>query len=536
MTPNTAGVNRVKEISMLRRGFVFLTLVVSLAFVSCEQPANGDPATGVVNAQTPSITGQPQGGTWDVSEDDEFTLTVTANSPDSGTLAYQWYSNTTNAAIGGTPIGTDNAALTLQKTDYPYNQDYYFYVVVTNTISDNGDGGNKTATATSNAAKVTVTGNLVNAQPPSITTQPQDGTWDVTTADTFSLTITASSPDSEIPLGYQWYSNSSASNSGGTAMPGETNAGLTLAKANYTGDGPRYFYVVVTNTINDNNDGGQKTATAASNAVTVTVTGNGVAAVNAQQPVINTQPQGRTWDVFAVDTLNLTVGASVTDGGTLSYQWYATIGPAVLSRNNPVTPGGTDATLSLNRENYTTDGASSYFFVDVKNTNTNVTGNQTTTAASAIVTVAITGNVEFTYVTTPLPQDLIGEWIKQETITISANEFSSQVPGWSDYDYGGTIAGHRSNGDGAGYITIQYTQHHNTGAIGKYYVIHYKELTSASMKYSAAFKTSDPGFANEGGGGKATQEEAERMYTLTGGYYTSTFDDNAYTLVVKAGA
>ena len=398
------------------RGFALLALVVSLAFVSCEQPANGDPAPGVVNAQTPSITGQPQSGTWDVTTADTFPLTVTANSPDSGTLVYQWYSNTTNATIGGTPIGTDNAALTLQKADYLYNEDYYFYVVVTNTITDNGDGGQKTATAVSSAAIVTVEGN----------------------------------------------------------------------------------------------------------------------ALNARQPVIATQPQGRTWDVFAANTLNLTVGASVTDGGTLSYQWYTTIGPAVLSRNNPVTPGGTNATLSLNRENYTTDGASSYFFVDVTSTNTNVNGIQTATTTSSIVTVAITGNVEFTYVTTPLPQELIGKWIAQETITISATEFSSQVPGWSDYDYSGTIVGHRSNGD-AGYITIQYTQHYNTGAVGKYYVIHYKELTSTTMKYSAALKTSDPDFANGGGGGKPTQEEAEKTYTVTGGYYTSTFDDNAYTFVAKVG-
>jgi hypothetical protein len=250
-------------------------------------------------------------------------------------------------------------------------------------------------------------------------------------------------------------------------------------------------------------------------------------AVNAQQPVIAAQPQGRTWNVFAADTLNLTVGASVTDGGILSYQWYVTIGPAVISRNNPVTTNGTGATLSLNRENYTTDDARLYFFVDVTNTNTNVTGNQTAAAASSIATVAITGNGEFAYTTAPIPPDLTGQWIKSETITISDAEFSSQIPGWSDYDYKGTIAGHRSNGNGAGYITIQYTQHWDASAAGKYYVIHYKELTSVSMKYSGAFSASDPGFAGGGGGGKATPEEAEKTYTVTGGY----FDE--YTLVTK---
>ena len=400
---------------MLRRGLVFLAFVFSLAFVSCEQPANNDPADGVINAQTPNITGQPQSGTWDVTTADTFSLTITASVTDGGTLSYQWYFNLTDAAADG------------------------------------------------------------------------------------------------------------------TAMPGATNAALTLAKANYTGDGPWYFYVVVTNTINDNGDGGNKTASVTST-VTVMVTGNGVAAVNAQQPVITAHPAANTaWNVFAADTVNLTVGASVVDGGILSYQWYATLSPAIITFNNPVTTGGTSATLSLNRENYTTDGARSYFFVQIKNTNTNVDGIPSATVNSSVATVTVTGNGELAYTTSDLPSNLIGTWIKQETITISAIEFTSQIPGWSSYDYKGTIVAHRSNGD-TGYITIQYTQHYNTNAVGKYYVIHYKDLESTRMNYSAAYLLSDPGFANNGGGGKATQDEAEKTYTVTGGYFDG---NNAYTLVLK---
>ena len=392
---------------MLRRGFVFLTLVFCLAFVSCEQPVT---ASNSVNARRPSITGQPTGGTWNINEDNEFSLTVTAASPDSGILGYRWFSNSSASATGGTVIsGATNATLTLQKADYLYNQDYYFYVVITNTIPDNGDRGQKTATAASSAVTVTVEGNLVNAQIPNIATQPAANT---------------------------------------------------------------------------------------------------------------------TWNVFAEETLNLTVAASVTDGGTLSYQWYATLSPAIITFNNPVTTGGTSATLSLNRENYTTDGARSYFFVQIKNTNTNVDGIPSATVNSSVATVTVTGNGELAYTTSDLPSNLIGTWIKQETITISAIEFTSQIPGWSSYDYKGTIVAHRSNGD-TGYITIQYTQHYNTNAVGKYYVIHYKDLESTRMNYSAAYLLSDPGFANNGGGGKATQDEAEKTYTVTGGYFAE------YTPVTK---
>ena len=135
---------------------VFAGLVAVLLAVSCDQPTNsgGDP----LNAQQPSITAQPQSGTWNVEDDNEFTLTVTASVTDGGTLAYQWYKNTTNATTGGETIGTDDSTITLAKTDYTGNGAYYFYVVVTNTITDNGDGGTKTATATSNAATVTVSG------------------------------------------------------------------------------------------------------------------------------------------------------------------------------------------------------------------------------------------------------------------------------------------------------------------------------------------------------------------------------------------
>jgi len=125
-------------------------LLTGLLLVSCDQPTGG-----VVNAQAPSITGQPTGGTWDVEEDDEFTLTVTASSPDGGKLSYQWYKNTSNTSTGGTTVGEDNKTLTLDSEDYEAGETCYFYVVVTNTNS--AATGNKTATVTSSVATVTVT-------------------------------------------------------------------------------------------------------------------------------------------------------------------------------------------------------------------------------------------------------------------------------------------------------------------------------------------------------------------------------------------
>jgi hypothetical protein len=134
-----------------------LALGAGLAFVSCDQPTGNTGGSAPANAKEPVISGQPQGGNWNVGTNNTFSLTVTASVTDKGTLSYQWYSNTGNSTTGGSALGTNSASLTLNKTDYAENGTRYFYVVVTNT--NNGATKNKTASVTSTVATVTVTGN-----------------------------------------------------------------------------------------------------------------------------------------------------------------------------------------------------------------------------------------------------------------------------------------------------------------------------------------------------------------------------------------
>jgi uncharacterized repeat protein (TIGR02543 family) len=102
----------------------------------------------VVNAAAPVINAQPQGGNYFQNR----TLSVTASVTDGGTLSYQWYKNAANSVSGGTAIaGATNLSLALSDTGT-----YYCYVVVTNFIADNGDGGTKTAQTASSVAAVTV--------------------------------------------------------------------------------------------------------------------------------------------------------------------------------------------------------------------------------------------------------------------------------------------------------------------------------------------------------------------------------------------
>jgi photosystem II stability/assembly factor-like uncharacterized protein len=109
-------------------------------------------AAAIVDAETPNITTHPGSATVTVGA--THSLSVAANVADSGTLSYQWFSNTTNSNSGGTIIsGATNASYSPPTGT---EGTIYYYVIVTNTITDNGDGGAKVTTATSNSAGVIV--------------------------------------------------------------------------------------------------------------------------------------------------------------------------------------------------------------------------------------------------------------------------------------------------------------------------------------------------------------------------------------------
>lgn len=105
-----------------------------------------------VNAAKPSITTDLSTTEVDYTQNAAATaLTIAASVSDSGTLSYQWYSNTTNSTEDGTAVGTDSASYTPPTTATGTT---YYYCVVTNT--NNSVSGTKTATTTSAIAKITV--------------------------------------------------------------------------------------------------------------------------------------------------------------------------------------------------------------------------------------------------------------------------------------------------------------------------------------------------------------------------------------------
>lgn len=221
-----------------------------------------------INASVPNIVSDLVSIT--VNSEKEFTLSVIAETSDKGNLSYKWYEATSESDEGTLLPDVINFSFTntivLQEQEAEKN--IFYYVVITNRIEDNGDGGTKTASVTSKRAKVTVN-KKINAEVPTIITQPVG--YEGTKVDSYELTVTAETSDSGT-LSYQWY-KATDSTSEGTVIEGETSKVYSLTEEELEENNANYFYCVVTNTITDNLDGGTKVQKVVSNRVCVNVFG-----------------------------------------------------------------------------------------------------------------------------------------------------------------------------------------------------------------------------------------------------------------------
>jgi hypothetical protein len=217
-----------------------------------------DQVSAVCDPQV-SISTQPTGGT--VIQNTERNLTVAATTSE-GTLSYQWYSNTAASNTGGTAIPEATAASYAVPTDELGT--YHYYVVVTNTV------GEEAATIASSVATINVVP-LVNAQSPHLGRPIPPGiTITVSAGQQAVFEIQASSTDGGT-VSTQWYSNTTASNTGGTAYGLPTGGSGSIAPPTTT-PGTFYYYAIVTNTNNSVN--GNKTASITTEVVTLVISDN----------------------------------------------------------------------------------------------------------------------------------------------------------------------------------------------------------------------------------------------------------------------
>jgi hypothetical protein len=153
-------------------------------------------------------------------------------------------------------------------------------------------------------------------------------------------------------------------------------------------------------------NGSQWTDSGATDTKTTTVMVN--ALVDASTPVIGSQPADQSVNVGG--SAPLSVAATVSDSGTLSYQWYSSttnsnIGGAALA-------GATNASYTA----LTTTAGTTYYYVVVTNTNNNVNGTKTAMATSSVAKVAV---ASLTQAATPTANPTGGAVASGTTVVLS---------------------------------------------------------------------------------------------------------------------
>ncbi len=287
VTGATAETAPQTEISQFLTNTTNAVATVTYTVVPTAGNCDGTPFTVEITLNAaPEVTMQPQPST--VCQDGTpNTLSITLGNT-SDTPQYQWYSNTIDSTTGGTPIAGATNADYIPPTDMV--GEIYYYCEIT--FSSGG-----CSLLSSQTALVTVTPNAT------ITDQP-------TTTESLCVGSTISNPlsitfiDGTGTVSYQWFSNATNSNTGGTAIAGATNADYTPPI--YTTAGTFYYYVELSFT-------GSGCSTVVSDVAEVEVV---------DAPVIDLQP-------IATQTLcqnsipqDLTVQAS-GGLGTFTYQWFS---------------------------------------------------------------------------------------------------------------------------------------------------------------------------------------------------------------------
>ncbi len=222
-----------------------------------------------------------------------------------GIFSYQWYRNNTNSNSGGTAISGAAAANFTPPTDVVGTRYYYC------TISQTGLG----CATVSDVAKVVV------VPAPVITTQPQSS----------SVCLDGSATQLSVAYingigipSYQWYSNTTNSNTGGTAINGAT--GSTYDPVT-SAEGTSYYYCVISLS-----GGGCSSIT--SDVATVKVN---------RLPTISTEPLPT--QKICVGGIIVPLTVSYTGGsGTPTYQWYRNATNSIIG--GTAIPGATSATYT----------------------------------------------------------------------------------------------------------------------------------------------------------------------------------------------
>ncbi len=300
---------------------------------------SGSSVSYIINVNpAPILTTQPssstvcQGGI-------PTTLSVTLNNT-SGNPSYQWYSNTVNNSTTGTAIsGETNTTYTPSATTIGTT---YYYCIVT--LASGG-----CSTIKSNIATVTI------ATSATITTQPLIS-QNLCVGSTISTTLSVTPSGGTGTPTYQWYSNITNSNIGGTLISGATNSNYTPPIFNAAGS---YYYYVIINYANGCGN----------------LTSNVAEIVVFNDPTIATQPI-TTQTLCQTSTPNNLV-VSPNGSGTFTYQWYSNL--SNNTNSGTIIPGATNSSFTPP----TTTVGTTYYYCTV--TQNGISGCSVKSTTSAVI-------------------------------------------------------------------------------------------------------------------------------------------------------
>ncbi|SHO65400.1 glycine-rich domain-containing protein, partial [Algoriphagus zhangzhouensis] len=336
-----------------------------------------------------------------------------------GDLTYQWYSTSTPINSGGTAVsGATSANFTPPSTTLGSN---YYYVVVT------GNCGIESSD---------VSGEYIVTPPvTTVTNHPSTSDQTVCNGGTFSpLSVTAIG---EGTVSYQWYSNTSNSNSGGTLITGATSDTYTPPTST---NGTTYYYVVA------NSDCGT-VPTNVSGAFTVTP----LTEITLEELDAQAICDGDTFDPISI---------TATGTGTITYQWYSN-----ATNSNSGGTLITGATADTYNPPATAAGTTTFYYVTVSSD----CGPNVTSSVSGAFTVNPLPVP--TFVTEPTSDICVGTSVTYTTQSGSGeHDYLWTIPGVSGTDYTITSGGIGSSDptvtvtwltDGSKDVSVSYTNANN---------------------------------------------------------------------------
>jgi gliding motility-associated-like protein len=356
------------------------------AIVQSDICAPATSSNALINIKSlPSVVTQPS----DIGVCENATTSFNTYATGDG-LTYNWYVSSnggtsyTSLTNSGIYTGTTTDNLTLSSPSTSYNN-YKYKVLVKGTCDETG------------VYSLPALLNVYSGSTITILQNPSNNT--ICQGSTTSLAVTANGPS----LGYQWYSNNSNSNSGGTLLTGETRRTYTPVT---TTNGVDYYYVKVTSS------GSCGTASLTSSAAILTI--------NPTSTISTTISS--TSSTICAGTNKIFTATPTNGGSSPVYAWY---------KNGSVISGQTAATYS------TTDLLNGdAIYATVSSNEACVIGSpaSSNTISTVVNTLPSVNNI------TGLSSLNVGSNINLTNTTLNGS-WSSATPGVATVSSSGTVTG-----------------------------------------------------------------------------------------------